>query len=427
MSKILLQNVEMLKSNGEAIKSNIGIEDKYIKFLGNIPTGWVPDKSINGDNMLAIPGFVNAHTHAAMTLFRSYADDMLLMDWLQNKIWPAEANLNAEDVYWGTMLAIAEMIKSGTTTFADMYFFMNDTAQAVIDSGIRACLSRGMAGVAPTAEQALVESEEFYKTYNNSADGRITVMLGPHAPYTCPPSYIERVVNLASKLGSEIHIHLSETQGEVDECIRKHGKSPIALMNELGLFDQGTLAAHCVHLSREDIDIIKAKNVRIAHNPGSNLKLASGIAPVTELLTAGITMGLGTDGAASNNNLDMLEEMRLAALIHKAAKFNPLAVPAVEAYKMATEYGAKALGLENTVGKLEVGYKADIVLFDMNKLHWYPRHDRLSLLVYAANSADVNTVIVDGKILLDDGKLTTIDEEKLMAEVQARSMRLVKK
>jgi 5-methylthioadenosine/S-adenosylhomocysteine deaminase len=426
MAKILLKNAEYLASDAVVKQADIAIEGTEISTIGNIGNDWQPDKIIDCTNKLVVPGFVNTHTHAAMTLFRSYADDMLLMDWLQNKIWPAEANLTAEDVYWGTQLAIAEMIKSGTTTFADMYFFMPEVAQAVSDTGIRAVLSRGMAGVAPTAQQALSESEAFFQQYHRSADGRITVMLGPHAPYTCPPEYLRKVVELAQKLGAEIHIHLAETAGEVEECKAKYGQTPIALMNELGVLDCGVLAAHCVHLSEEDIRIMKSKNVRVAHNPGSNMKLASGIAPLPEMLQAGLTVGLGTDGAASNNNLDMLEEIRLTALLHKVKTYDPLAIPAKTAIALATEMGAQAVGLAAITGKIAKGYKADIAIFDMNGLHWYPRHDRLSLLTYSAVSSDVDTVLIDGKIVLEGKRLTTIDEERLKQEVASRALRLVK-
>lgn len=424
MTRLLLKGAEVLLPTGEVKQADIAIEGSVIHSVGDI-IDWNPEKIIDCSNKLALPGFVNTHTHAAMTLFRSYADDMLLMDWLQNKIWPAEGKLTGEDVYWGTLGAIAEMIKTGTTTFADMYFFMNDVAKATEESGIRAVLSRGMAGVAPTGGQALVESESFYKDWHKAAGGRITVMLGPHAPYTCPPDYLRKVVDLAHKLGAEIHIHLSETAGEVENCRKKYGKSPIALMDELGILDCGVLAAHCVHLSEQDIHILARKKTRVAHNPGSNMKLASGIAPVKELLEAGVCVGLGTDGAASNNNLDLLEEMRLAALLHKVNTGNPTVVPVGTAVDMATGRGAEVVGIGSHVGKIEAGYEADIVLFDMHRPNWYPRHDRLSLLTYAASSGDVHTVMVGGRILLDNGRLTTIDEEKVMYEVHQRGIRLV--
>jgi 5-methylthioadenosine/S-adenosylhomocysteine deaminase len=424
MARILLKNGEVY-TGGQVVRADVAIDGAVIDRVGEVPAGWPADRVIDCTDKLVMPGFVNAHTHAAMTLFRSYADDMALMDWLQTKIWPAEANLTGEDVYWGTMLAVAEMIKGGTTAFADMYFFMDEVARAVDDSGIRAALSRGMAGVAPTAQQALAESEAFYRDWHGGAGGRVTVMLGPHAPYTCPPDYIRKVTALAAKLGAEIHIHLAETAGEVENCVKEHGKSPIALMNDLELFDFGVLAAHCVHLSSEDMAIMKAKQVRVAHNPGSNMKLASGAAPVPALMAAGVTVGLGTDGASSNNNLDMLEEMRLAALLNKVFSLDPLAVPAPQAVDMATAQGAKAIGLGGVTGELAPGFKADIAIFDMTACHWYPRHDRLSLLVYAAGAADVHTVLVDGKVLLDARSLTTIDEERVKREANARGLRLV--
>lgn len=427
MAKTLLRNAEILRTDGSIVKGDILINDSKISAVGFVNEDCKADKIIDCTDKLAIPGFVNTHTHAAMTLFRSYADDMLLMDWLQNKIWPAEAKLTADDVYWGTMLAIAEMLKSGTTTFADMYFFMPQVGEAVRESGIRAVLARGMAGVAPTADSALAESEEFYHQYNNAADGRIKVMMGPHAPYTCPPEYLKKVVSLAGRLDAEIHIHLSETYEEVHNCQQQYGVSPIKLMEQLGVLECGVLAAHCVHVSEDDIKIMADKRVRVAHNPGSNMKLASGIAPVSQMIQAGLCVGLGTDGAASNNNLDMLEEMRLAALLHKANTLDPLVIPASEAVKMATIHGAKALGLGDVTGAIEVGLKADIVLLDMSGLHWYPRYDRVSLLAYSAGQGDIDTVMVNGNILVENRKLTTIDEEQLKYEIQKRGIRLTSK
>ena len=392
------------------------------------PAQWQKGADIvDGRGFLATAGFVNTHTHAAMTLFRSYADDMVLMDWLQKKIWPAEDNLTATDVYWATLAAIGEMIKSGTTTFADMYFFMDEVAKATEESGMRAVLARGMAGVAPTAETALVESRDLYRTWNNSADGRITVMLGPHAPYTCPADYLKRVVALSEELNTGIHIHLSETKGEVADCLKLHGKSPIAYMAQLGVLERGVLAAHCVHVDADDLLLMKKYNVRVAHNPQSNLKLASGFAPVAAMLEAGLTVGLGTDGAASNNNTDLLEEMRLAAMLHKAVTGNPEVLPARQALNLATHEGAIALGLGAQVGELRVGAKADVVLYDRSGLQWCPPHDLVSLLVYSAQSSDVHSVWINGRRVLNNRVLTTIDEEKVKQEVSRRGLALVGK
>jgi len=424
VANILLKNGEVFGADGNIRQADIAIVDTLIDKVGSVPSDWQADRVIDCTNKLITPGFVNTHTHAAMTLFRSYADDMALMDWLQNKIWPAEERLTAEDVYWGTQLAIAEMIKSGTTTFADMYSFMDQVAMAVEQSGIRAVLCRGMIGIGPNAELALAESKTLFTEWHNKAEGRITVMLGPHAPYTCPPDYLKTVCQLAEKLEAEIHIHLSETAGEVTDCVKQYGKSPIALMNEVGLLDHGVLAAHCVHVSPEDIIIMKEKGVRVAHNPGSNMKLASGVAPVPAMLEAGLVVGLGTDGASSNNNLDMLEEMRLAALLHKVNTLDPLALPAKEALKMATSAGAATVGLDKVTGTLVPGFQADITIVSMEAPHWYPRHNCASLLTYAANAADVETVLVAGKVLLDNRRLTTIDEEKVYHEAQRRGGKL---
>ncbi|MEG1726309.1 MAG: amidohydrolase [Acidaminococcaceae bacterium] len=425
MCTLLIKNVEILNQE-EGTLFNIVITDSKITFIGvEVPANFVADKVIDGANHLAAPGLVNTHTHAAMTLLRSYADDMVLMDWLQNKIWPAEAKLNREDIYWGTMLAITEMLKSGTTTFADMYFEMDRVAEAVAETGIRASLSRGMIGVAPDAAEKLNDNINLYKTWHGAADERIRVMFGPHAPYTCPVAYLQQVINEAGKLGSEIHMHLSETAGEVSDCLRDTGKTPIALMDSLGMFELGTLAAHCVHVTAADIAIMAKKNVRVAHNPQSNLKLASGIAPVPSMLAQNIIVGLGTDGASSNNNLDMLEEVRLTAMLHKNNSGDPALIPAAQALAMGSRQGALALGFQE-VGEIKVGYKADIVLYDMKQPYWYPRHDRASLLAYAANANDVDTVIVNGKLLMEKKQLLTIDEAKVYAEANTRALRLTK-
>lgn len=422
----LIKNVLAVLPNGSTKKTNITIKDDKIFSIGIVPEQFNADKTIDGQGKLAIPGFVNAHTHVSMTMLRSYADDMKLMDWLENKIWPVEAKMKKDDIYWGAMLGIAEMIKTGTTTFADMYGDMDKVAEAVEETGIRAVLSRGMIGAAPNGMAALQENCTLFEEYNNGADGRITVMFGPHAPYTCPPDFLKKVIEKAQKYDAQIHIHLAETEDEVKECQTKYGKTPIALMEDVGLLDCGVLAAHCVHLSDADIAIMKKYNVRVAHNPGSNLKLASGIAPVKKLLEENICVGLGTDGASSNNNLDMLEEVNLAALIHKAATLDPLAIPAAEALKMGTYYGAKAVGLADT-GKIEPGMKADITLFSMQGTQWTPCYDAVSLLVYSANASMVDTVIVDGKILLDKGHLTTIDEEKVIYEANKCAEKLTGK
>ena len=427
MSKLLLQAGRYLAPGGEVVDGDVGIEDGKISFCGEGPPNWLADEVIDCRNKLVSPGFVNAHTHAAMTLFRSYADDMALMDWLQKKIWPAEANLTPADVYWGTQLAIAEMLASGTTAFADMYFFMDQVAKACVETGMRAALSRGLiAADGPEQDARFKENEDLFNDFHGAENGRITVMLGPHAPYTCPPECMKKVVELAQRRDIEIHVHLAETQGEVDESLRKYGKSPVALLNELGVFDCGAIAAHCVWVSPEDIAILAEKKVRVVHNPSSNMKLASGASPVSAMLKAGVIVALGTDGATSNNNLDMLKELRLASFLQKLSCMDPIAIPANEALALATQGGAAALGQAGSLGRIAPGYKADLAIFDTSLPHWHPQHNSTSILAYSANSSDVRYTLVDGRVLYRNGEFTSLDIEKVKAETDMRGLRLVR-
>lgn len=433
MGKLIIKDTLIIPLDGESREKpwkacDIAIEGDTIKELGHNLTAKYPDyEVINGKDSLVLPGFINCHTHAAMTMLRGYADDLQLQEWLEQKIWPREAHLKEEDIYWGTMLSTLEMIKSGTTTFADMYFYMDLVAQAANQSGIRACLSRGMIGLGDKAEFAMTESEEFVQKWHGKANGRITCMLAPHAPYTCPPEYIKRIMTLAETLGVGIHIHLAETQTEVQDIEKQYGMRPIKLMDSLGLFDgRHVLAAHCVHLSDEEIEILVRKKVGIAHNPESNMKLASGIAPIPRLIKAGAIVGLGTDGASSNNNLDMLEEMRTSALLHKVATGDPTVMPAYQVLKMATVEGARALGMEK-LGALKPGYKADLIMLDIHKPHHTPMHDPIANIVYAAQSSDVKTVIIDGNLVMKDHHVLTMDEERVLFEAERLGQDLVRR
>lgn len=425
--KTLIKNVYAVLPDGAAPLTNIMLANDRIMAVGDVPADFRPAKIIDGTNHLAIPGFVNAHTHTSMTLLRSFGDDMKLMDWLNNKVWPTEAKMNSEDIYWGAMLAMLEMVRTGTTAFVDMYGpWMERVAEATMDAGLRGVLSRGIIGVAPDGEHKIQENIELYKNFHGAADGRITVMFGPHAPYTCPPAFMKKVAKAAQDLGAEIHIHMHETLDEINGSLKEYGRRPFAWVADTGLFSgKGTIAAHCVHLDDEDIEIIKKYNIRVAHNPGSNMKLASGVAPVPRLLKEGVVTALGTDGTSSNNNLDMLEEVNLAAMLHKVNELDPMAVPAGTALKMGTEYGALAAGFKN-VGKIAAGFKADITLFNMQGPAWYPRHDIVSLLVYAANSSSVDTVICDGRVLMEKNELKTLDEERIIFEANRCAERLVK-
>ena len=423
---LLIKNATVVLPDGQTKTANIAVEGSKILAIGEAPADFIAEQTIDAKDMLAIPGFVNAHTHASMTLLRSYADDMELMTWLNDHIWPVEAKMISNDIYWGATLAAVEMIQSGTTTFADMYGpFMERVADVVTESGMRGVLSRGIIGVAPDGEKKLEENVTLYEDYNGAANGRIKVMFGPHAPYTCPPEFLKKVAAAAQRLGAEVHIHMNETKAEIEQITKQYGKRPFEYVEDTGLFESPTLAAHCVHLSDDEIAIIKKHNIRVAHNPGSNMKLASGIAPVPRLLKESVTVALGTDGTSSNNNLDMLQEVQLAALLHKVNEYDPLAVPAFEALKMGTEYGAKAVGLDG-IGRFEAGAKADIVLVSMKGAAWVPRFNEVSLLVYSGSAADVDTVICDGKVLMQHRELLTLDEEKIKYEAQKCAERLTK-
>ena len=424
MSNIIIRNADIITMTGKRdviTNGEIAIAGSEILSVGpqgSTPVDFKADLEIDAGGMVAMPGFINCHTHAAMTLFRGYADDLPLMKWLNDKIWPLEAKLQADDIYYGTLLACLEMIKSGTTTFADMYFFMDQVAQAVDESGMRAVLSRGLIGVAPHGLQSLEENKEFVSRYQGAAGERITTMLGPHAPYTCPPDYLEKVMQAAGELGVGIHIHLAETLSEHQDIIKQYGKTPIQHVDSLGLFEFPVLAAHCVHVDNADIAILAKRNFGVAHNPESNMKLASGIAPVQKMLAAGINVGLGTDGASSNNNLHMMEEMRVAALLHKVSGMDPTVMPAYDALEMATAAGARVLGLQNQTGKLEPGLKADVILVNFKAPHLYPRHDVCAHMVYSANSADVHTVIIDGQLVMQNRRVLTLNEDEILNRVE---------
>ncbi len=391
---------------------------------GNLPQDWQPQRIIRAEGKLILPGFINSHTHAAMSLFRGYGDDLPLQEWLEKKIWPVEKRLTPDAVYWGTMLAIAEMLLAGVTTFADMYFFPEAIAQAVADTGIRASIALGLLGVQSDSAANLERAIRFCSEWDGGASGRITTMLGPHAPYTCPPKFLQRVLDAARKLGVGVHIHLAETEAEVGDIKKEYGLSPIAYFFAQEPGDLHILAAHCVHVDELDMNMLAAGKVHVSHNPGSNLKLASGIAPIPQLLAKGVPVALGTDGASSNNNLDLLEEARLAALIHKGYSGQPTVIPARKALEMATVNGAAALGLAGQCGSLKAGMRADIILMDREKPHMYPAINPLSALIYSARSSDVDMVIVDGQILVEGGQLCKLDLEKIMVTAEKHSKKL---
>ncbi|MFS8513146.1 MAG: amidohydrolase [Planifilum fulgidum] len=414
-----------MKENDEPFSGDILVERDRIAAV--VPR-WEgrADEVIDASGMVAMPGLINAHNHTPMTLMRAFCDDLRLMDWLEKKMLPVEARMNEEDIYWGAMLAMAEMIRSGTTAYADMYIHMDHVARAVIDSGMRASLARGLVFLEDDGGKRLEEALSLIEKWTGAGDGRITTMLGPHAPFTCPPDPLAGVIDLARKRGVPIHIHLAETKEEVVRIRERYGQTPTEYLYHLGLFEHNhVLLAHAVHLTRRDIGLLRGMRGGIAHNPVSNLKLGCGIAPVCDMLAQGLTVGLGTDGAGSAATLDMLAEIKAAAWLQKVDRSDPAVLPARQVLRMATVEGAKLLGIADRVGTLEAGKQADLILIDFQKPHLQPLHDPYALVAYSASGADVDTVIIDGRVVMRRRELMTIDEEELFRQVEKRASRLV--
>ena len=410
--------------DGTVKRTDIYIDGNIIAGVGEIPEGFSADTVIDGTDRLASAGLVNTHTHTYMSLYRNYADDLSFSDWLFGNISPLEDRTTPDDAYVGATLACAEMIRTGTTTFVDMHMFRGMTCRAADECGMRAVISRGLCGEGNDEggqrrlDEAFGEMEE-YK--NNS---RLTFMLAPHAIYTCDTDYLKKVIALAGERKLPINIHLSETRYEVSQAVEKYGVSPVKYLDDLGMFGIKTLAAHCVHISDEDIKILADRGVSVAANPKSNMKLGNGFAPIKKLLDSGVNVCIGTDSAASNNSLNMFSDMNFTALVHKGTGEDAQAVSAVEVHRMATENGAAALGIN--AGKIEKGMLADIILLDLNTPQFNPRNNLVAAMSYSATGSETDTVIIDGKIVMRDKKLLTIDEEKLYYEANKIMERLRK-
>lgn len=375
------------------------------------------DDVIWGKGMLILPGFINTHGHAAMSLLRGYADDLPLQTWLSDYIWPAEETLTANDIAVGSQLAMMEMLETGTTCFTDMYFHMEEVAQTVVNSGMRAVLGSALLSTLPDSDEKLQAAVAFVKDFQGAGQGRIVTTMAPHSPYTCFPEYMKKIMGQAHKLNVMVQIHLSETRSENKEIKQQYGVSPTIFLRNSGLLSQRVLVAHAIYLDDQDIDILAHHDVHVAHNPGSNLKLGSGVAPVISMMARKMHVGLGTDGASSNNKLDMYEEMRLVALLHKGALEYPTAISASEALYMATEGGANALFLPKGFGTLEIGAPADFQLLDVSGPRYQPADRLLSHVVYASHAGDVRRVFVAGKELYRNGEFLTIDKQRITFEV----------
>jgi 5-methylthioadenosine/S-adenosylhomocysteine deaminase len=470
--RLLIRQVTAIPLDGEHDRLpdvDIAIEDGRIRAVGAAPPDFVPDQTVDGREYLALPAFFNAHTHAAMTLERGWAEDLPFDRWLNEKIWVAESALEEEDVYWGAALACCEMIRCGIVGFADHYFWMHQVARAVAEAGMKAHLAWCQFGIGAEHEvggATLEDTIAFIREWHGAADGRIRCALGPHSPYMCPPEFLRRVVEEAERLGVGIHLHVAESEEQVQNSLKAHGRTPVAHLAHLGVFDHPTIAAHCIAVTDEDLHILAEKGVWVAHTPKTYMKLAMGMAPLDRFLAAGVRVALGTDGPASNNDLNMLEVLRMAGLVHKNRVGDPAAFPHDLLLRLATQEAARALGFADddvgatprgepprgvalavapnavapsgagtgpgagaspapTGGVLRPGAPADLILMDTRGVHWAPRHDLAANVVYASHPADVRYVFCDGRPLLWDGQLVTLDEERIRYEAERRAFRMV--
>lgn len=413
----IFKNAAILKSDGTITEGCLGVVDNLIAFVGSAPPDFKAQRAIDCEGNLLLPGLVNAHTHMPMVLFRSIADDMPLWDWLSKRIFPMEDALDGDAAYWAAQLAMAEMIRGGTACVSDMYMYEDEIMQAAALSGIRGLFCRSVVTEEGSVNKRLEESIRLYNEWHGTQNGRIRVCVGPHAEYTCNDETLRKIGEAALKLGCKLHVHVSETYHEHEECKRRHvGKTPVMVLDECGLLHENALLAHCVEVEPGDIALIADKGAHVLHCPQSNLKLGCGIAPVPLMQASRINIALGTDGAASNNNLDMFEELRLAATLHKGITMNATTVTAREALRMATVNGARALGFPS--GILEAGSLADIILIDTKAPHMLPRTNLLHSAVYSAGAADVLLNMVDGRVLYEHGEFYTLDLERIAVEIK---------
>lgn len=426
---IVIKNANIITVSNKADdipKGFIAIKSDRIAYIGSEPPAGKFENVIDARGNIVMPGLINAHTHAAMSIYRGYADDIALFDWLKHHIWPAEEKfVTEENIGPASELSIAEMIRSGTTTFSDMYFYSNITQAVAERKGIRAILGEA---VIDTPFPAYKISENYWKekAESHKSGDLVNYALVPHSPYSCSKLLLQKVKSVSKKTGMLIHTHISETQSEVDQIRKKYGLTPVEYLDSLNFLDSNVAAVHCAVLSDNDINILSKRDVKIVHCIQSNLKLASGIARITDLKKAGVTIALGTDGQASNNTLDMFSEMKTCALVHKAVNVDTTVLNAKEVVEMATINGAKVLGMDKITGSIEEGKKADLIIIDISSPHLTPMYDPYSHVVYSARGSDVETVIINGKIVMQNRKLITIDEKTLIKKINKLSAEIRK-
>ena len=420
----LFRNIRALLPEGVR-ETSVCVSGGEIFAVGEVPADFRADTVVEGKGKLLIPGLVNAHTHVYMTMFRGCADDLSFTDWLFGHIDPLESKMTREDCYWATLLGYLEMISTGTTACLDMYVFTETALRAAEESGFRTALSRGLTGGAGDpkgGKRRIREALEEMEDWKGSTD-RIRFFLGPHAPYTCDPDYLREIADLAEERKLPLHLHLSESVSEQEGIREKYGCTPAEYFDRAGILRPGTVAAHCVYVNESDMRLLAERGVTAVTNPASNLKLGNGAAPVPDLLRAGVNVALGTDGAASNNALNLFRELNLVTLLHKGLRGDPTELPASQGLRMATENGARALGWEK-LGRIEAGWTADLAVLDLDRVNLRPWNDILSSLAYAANGSEVESVMVEGKFLMKDREFLTIDRERVQYEVDRTCKRL---
>ncbi|MCI9609732.1 MAG: amidohydrolase [Oscillibacter sp.] len=429
--KLLLKHCDILVSQETGLrcleKAYLGIDGDTIDYMGTDMPQAAYDREKDMTGRLLLPGLINCHGHSPMVLLRGVGSDLTLQEWLFGKIMPIEDKLTAEDIKTGNQLALLEMISTGTTSYSDMYFEPQTAVENALACGIKANISRPVQCFSKDETYAenfrAKESIQLFRDYHGAGDGRVRIDFSVHAEYTCFEHIVGPYSADCKALGGRMHIHLSETKKEHDECVAKYGKTPAKWFYDLGTFDSPTAAAHCVFVTEEDMALMLEKGVSPIHNPTSNMKLGSGFAPIQRMLELGLNVTLGTDGAASNNNLNMMEELHLAAVLHNGFHRDPTILKPAELLAMATRSGAKLQGREDT-GELAVGKKADIIALDLTKPHLYPNLDPLALTVYSAQGSDVAMTMVDGAILYENGEFLTLDADKILYEAKAAVKRL---
>lgn len=423
--EILIKNVKILTMDNDIVYENgyVGVDRGKIVYLSDKEPDIMPLQYIDGTNCLVMPGLHNIHTHVPMTAMRGFADDYNLQEWLNDYVFPTEARHDEKTIYYSTLLGIADSIRHGTVSIKDMYFTLNQVGKAVYESGIKANISYGatsfdMLGYDFNKEKSTIESKDFLATWHNADNGRIRLETSIHGEYTSFDKVWAKNAEFARENNLNMHVHISETLLEHDNCKAKYNYTPTQILDKYGVWETRSTAAHCVFSERCDWEIFKNKNVTVAHNAVSNLKLGSGIAPISNMLESGVRVGLGTDSVCSNNSHDMFEEMKTAALLQKGYFRNPTLVNSREAVKMATINGAFAQNRENESGKLKLNFDADIIMIALNKPNLMPIHDIYSAIVYSMRGLDVKMNMVSGKILYKDGEFKTIDIEKLLFEIE---------